>query len=68
MEIFIGVIAQAVIYGLIFFYPAWRILGRAGFSSWLALLVFLPGLGFLILAVMLAFVRWPVAGDGGGRA
>ncbi|MEQ9191327.1 MAG: hypothetical protein RLQ25_12645 [Alphaproteobacteria bacterium] len=44
---------------LILFYPVWRILQRAGFSPWLTLLLLLPGLGLLILMLLLAFADWP---------
>ncbi|MDB5437803.1 MAG: hypothetical protein JWM33_230 [Caulobacteraceae bacterium] len=38
--------------------PAWRILGRLGFSPAWALLYFIPGLGLIGLFV-LAWARWP---------
>ncbi len=39
--------------------PLWRICGKAGFSPWLSLLIFLP-LGAPILLYVLAFARWRV--------
>jgi hypothetical protein len=39
--------------------PAWRIFRRAGFHPALSLLLFIPGLGLLIIALLLAFRRWP---------
>jgi len=45
--------------GLIIIYPLWRIFRRAGFYPILALLVFVPMIGPLIVAVILAFSRWP---------
>lgn len=53
-----------VIAGLILVYPVWRILERAGFSPWFALLVFIPLLGPLAVFLMLAFMDWPRAGGG----
>ena len=38
--------------------PAARILKRAGFSPWLALLVFVPAINLICLWVF-AFVDWP---------
>ncbi len=40
-------------------FPLWRICGRAGFSPWLCLLVFVP-FGAIILLYVLAFARWNV--------
>lgn len=42
------------------FYPAWRILKRAGFNSSWAICTFVPALGPLILILLLAFSDWPV--------
>ncbi len=38
--------------------PFWRILPRAGISSWVALIAVIP-LGALILLWVMAFKRWP---------
>ena len=38
--------------------PFWRILPRAGISSWVALVAVVP-LGALVLLWVLAFKRWP---------
>ena len=54
----IFLIAGLVFVALILF-PLWRICGKAGFSPWLSMLVFLP-LGPLILLYVLAFVHWRV--------
>lgn len=39
--------------------PFFRILGRAGFSPWLALLTVIPWLGLVIVASILSFAQWP---------
>lgn len=39
--------------------PLWRICGKAGFTPWLSLLIFVP-LGAPILLYVLAFARWRV--------
>jgi len=41
--------------------PAWAICRKAGFPSALSLLVIIPYLGTLTLAIVLAFVTWPIA-------
>ena len=40
-------------------FPAWRILGRAGFSPVLSLLLFVPLLGWFGIWALLAFGNWP---------
>jgi hypothetical protein len=45
---------------LLFAIPAGLILKRVGFSSWWALLCFIPVLALLALW-LLAFIRWPRA-------
>jgi hypothetical protein len=52
--LFLGILVAAVF----FLYPLWRIFSRAGLPAPLALLVLLP-LGQLIVALILAFARWP---------
>ncbi len=37
----------------------WRILTKAGFNGALALLMLIPGIGGLIIILMLAFGEWP---------
>lgn len=54
MGFFFGIIITAVV----FLYPLWRIFARAGLPAPLSLLVFLP-LGQVIVALILAFARWP---------
>lgn len=40
--------------------PCWRILKKAGFTPWLALLCILPSLGTLVLLYVVAFSDWKV--------
>ncbi len=42
------------------FYPVWRILQRAGLNKLLTFLLLIPGLGFLVILIYLAFVDWSV--------
>jgi hypothetical protein len=39
--------------------PYWKIFGKAGFSSWLALLILVPIVN-LVMLYFLAFADWPV--------
>jgi hypothetical protein len=39
--------------------PVWRIFRRAGLQPALALLLLIPGLGLVIVSLVLAFSRWP---------
>jgi hypothetical protein len=54
MGFFLGIIIAAIL----FLYPLWRIFSRAGLPAPLSLLVLLP-LGQIIVALILAFARWP---------
>jgi hypothetical protein len=38
----------------------WRILSRAGYSGALSFLMLIPGIGALIIFLMLAFGEWPI--------
>jgi uncharacterized membrane protein YhaH (DUF805 family) len=38
----------------------WRIFSRAGYSGALSLLILIPGVGALIMLLILAFGEWPV--------
>jgi hypothetical protein len=49
----------ALIFGLLLMIPGWKIFKQAGMSPAWSLFVFVPGLGFLIIYVILAFARWP---------
>ncbi len=39
--------------------PLWRIFGRAGLNPALAVVVFLPVVGLLLVLLLLALMRWP---------
>ena len=54
IQIVVGLVLGAVI-----FYPALRICRRAGLRWPLALVVFLPLVGPLLLLALLAFMIWP---------
>lgn len=49
---------QYYLYALLAFYPALRILKRAGMSPLGALWLLLPWIGFVALAVKMAFGKW----------
>jgi hypothetical protein len=54
-------IVHWLVYGVvlaIFVVPCWLIFKRAGWSPWLALLVFVPGAAIVLLWVF-ALARWP---------
>ena len=59
---------QMIILALLLLYPAWRIFARTGFSSAIALVVLIPGIGVLIALGVLAFAEWPVHRYGGDSA
>ena len=52
---------NGLVVGLLTLWPAMRILRRAGQPPALALLVFVPLVGFLALLALLALRRWPAA-------
>jgi hypothetical protein len=54
----LGLIVSIILIAVLFLYPLWRIFARAGLPAPLSLLVFLP-LGQVIVALILAFARWP---------
>ncbi|HEX3550992.1 MAG TPA: hypothetical protein VHT53_11480 [Candidatus Elarobacter sp.] len=54
--ILIAVLVAVVISIIIYFV----ILKRAGFNPWLSLLVLIPGVGQLIIMIILVFTEWPV--------
>jgi hypothetical protein len=62
MGFFLGIIIAAIL----FLYPLWRIFSRAGLPAPLSLLVLLP-LGQIIVALILAFARWPNTAPPGPR-
>lgn len=53
------ILAETAIFAVILIYPTWRIVGRAGFHPALSLLLFVPGIGLLIVLFILGFVAWP---------
>jgi hypothetical protein len=52
--------------GLILIVPIWQIFKRAGLSAPLSLLLFVPGVGIVIVTILLAFMRWPAVETGEG--
>jgi hypothetical protein len=59
MEAQAGALGGYVFTALLLIVPVWRIFRRAGFHPALSLLMFIPGLGILFVALLLAFLRWP---------
>lgn len=57
-NLLIETIGQAVIAVLIVF-PLWKIFSKAGKNPALALFVFIPFIGFLLVGLLLAFSPWP---------
>ncbi len=53
----IGILALAILAFAI--YCWWRICSKAGFSGAMSLLLLIPGIGPIILILMLAFGDWP---------
>lgn len=53
-----SIVISAVVSALLFLYPLWRIFSRAGLSPAWSLLILIPG-GAIIVALILAFARWP---------
>ena len=53
--VFIIIVAQAILLLI----PAWRIFGRTGLDSALALVVLIPYAGLLIAMAILAAADWP---------
>lgn len=49
----------AMIIGIVFILPYWKIFSKAGFSGWMSLTQIIPILNFIIL-FYLAFAEWPV--------
>ncbi len=52
-------IFQIVITGLFILVPTALIYKKAGFSPLWSALVFLPGLGLILIFIQLAFLPWP---------
>jgi uncharacterized membrane protein YhaH (DUF805 family) len=59
----LGVMASIII-GLTLFvfsiYCHWRICAKAGYSAAMSLLILIPGLGTIVLMIILAFGKWPI--------
>jgi len=53
----IGIISLAILIFMLFCF--WRIFARAGYSGWMCLLALIPGVGTLIVVLVLAFGEWP---------
>ena len=51
----------ALLIGLSLIIPLWRICRRAGFHPALSLIASIPLLGLLVVAGILAFVKWPAS-------
>lgn len=52
-----------IIVTIIIIIPTWKILGKAGFTPVLSLLVIIPWIGFFIILIVLAFAKWPNADE-----
>ena len=48
----------AVLFAVLFVWPAWRVCSKAGFPGALSLIVVVPG-GIIVLLFVLALVPWP---------
>ncbi|MDR3518844.1 MAG: hypothetical protein P4M00_23850 [Azospirillaceae bacterium] len=48
-----------LLFSLLAVWPFWRILQRAGLRPWYALLVLIPGLGQILVLMVLGHSRWP---------
>ena len=60
METLIWLIVVAVLLVV----PLFRIMNRAGLNPILALLILIPGLGYLAVIGILAFAEWPTEPSG----
>lgn len=57
-----------VVFVLLWLVPVllfWRIFTKAGYEGALALLLLVPGVGYLAVACILAFGEWPARQPGG---
>ncbi|MGQ9368709.1 hypothetical protein [Azospirillum sp. ST 5-10] len=59
MELLQDPLVMTLLFGPLVLWPAARILRRAGFSPWLALLVLVPVVGVLAVYAVLGHRRWP---------
>ncbi len=53
-------LVASLIFLVVFVAIYYVIMGRTGYNPWLSLLILIPGLGGLILLVILVFTEWPV--------
>ena len=47
-----------IIFGIVLVIPSWRIFKQTGMSPAWSLFVFLPGIGLLVIYLLLAFAPW----------
>lgn len=55
----LGSIVVGILGFLLLLVPLWRTCGRAGFPSAMSLLIFIPGIGMIVVLAVLAFATWP---------
>jgi hypothetical protein len=55
-----GTLIFALIFLVILVGIYYLIIKKTGYNPWLSLLILIPGLGGLIIVIMLAFTEWPV--------
>jgi hypothetical protein len=55
-----GTLIFALIFLVILVGIYYLIIKKTGYSPWLSLLILIPGLGGLIIVIMLAFTEWPI--------
>lgn len=60
MEEILSDLIWEMVFALVLIVPVWKICSKAGFSPYLSLFLFVPYLGYSVLALVLAFVRWPI--------
>jgi len=57
-----GLLVMLIIYGSIIVIPFYQLWKKSGHNGWIALLMLVPFLNFIMLYV-LAFKKWPVLED-----
>jgi len=50
---------DSIVMGILLVIPLWKIFEKAGKRPAMAFLVFFPFIGLMIVALILAFSRWP---------
>ena len=53
-------LGNGLLFSALVFWPLWRMLVRAGFKPWPAVLVFVPVIGAVLVLGLLALRKWPV--------